>query len=98
MNGKKLDDLSQPMREAIEQLMACVEPVVHSLDSLLMMVFILELWRRSEGRSSNRTDGTQSLGFFKPGMIKIELPLGSQISGGFSRSSTYVQSFLFGRR
>ena len=97
MSGKKLEDLSQSVREAIGQLTTCVKPVVHSLDSLLTMVFV-ELWRRSEGRSANRTGGTQSLGFFKRGMIKIKLLLGSQTSAGFSRSSTYVQSFLLGRR
>jgi hypothetical protein len=32
MNGKKLDDLGQSVREAINQLMAWVEPVMHSLN------------------------------------------------------------------
>ena len=33
MNGKKVDDLSQSVREAVNQLKAWVEPVVYSLDN-----------------------------------------------------------------
>jgi len=32
MNGKKLDDLSQSVREAIAQLTTWVKPAVHGLD------------------------------------------------------------------
>ena len=33
MNGKKLDDLSQPVREAINQLTVWVKWTIHSPDS-----------------------------------------------------------------
>jgi hypothetical protein len=35
MYGKKLDDLSQSVREAIDQLETCVKQVVNSLDNSL---------------------------------------------------------------
>ena len=33
MNGKKVDDLTQSVREAINQLTAWVKPAMHTLDS-----------------------------------------------------------------
>jgi hypothetical protein len=43
MDGKKLDDLSQSVREAINQLTTWVKPVAHSLDSSPTMLLIPEL-------------------------------------------------------
>ena len=57
MSGKKLDDLSQSVCEAIAQLMTWDKPVVHSLDNLLMVFLIAGMWRTSEGWSSNGTSG-----------------------------------------
>ena len=37
MKGKKLNDLSQSVHEAISQLMAWVKPVMHDLDNSLTM-------------------------------------------------------------
>jgi hypothetical protein len=48
MNGKKLDDLSQSVCEAIDQLMTWVEPTTHNLDSSLKALLIAEPWRRSK--------------------------------------------------
>jgi hypothetical protein len=42
MDGKELSDLSQSVREAIDQLTAWVEPVMHGLDSSPMMLSIAE--------------------------------------------------------
>ena len=33
MNGKEVDDLSQSVREAVNQLKAWVEPAMHGLDN-----------------------------------------------------------------
>ena len=54
-NGKKLYDLSQPLREAINRLTTWVRPAIYSFDGSLTVLLIAEPWRRS------RTDGTQSL-------------------------------------
>jgi len=49
MKGRKLDDLSQSVCDAINQLTAWVKPIIHSLDgSFMTMLLILEPWRRSE--------------------------------------------------
>ena len=77
MNGKKLDDLNQSVCEAINQLTTWAELATHSLDSALLTLLIAELWRRFKGRSSNRTDGTQSREFFKRAMIRTGSWLGS---------------------
>jgi hypothetical protein len=58
MNGKKLDDLSHSVCQAINQLIGWVKPVSHCLDSSLTILWIAEPWWRSRGSSSNRTDGT----------------------------------------
>jgi len=52
MNGKKLDDLSQSVCEAINQLTTLVKPMIHSLDGLLMTVLLIaEPWQRFKGKS-----------------------------------------------
>ena len=61
MNGRKLDDLSQSVREAIEQLMTWVEPVMPTLGNSLTTLLIAGLWQRFKGRSSSRASGTRSL-------------------------------------
>jgi hypothetical protein len=63
MNGKRLDDLSQSVYEAINQLTTWVQPERHSLDSSITMFLFAEPWGRSRRRSSNRAGGTQSLDF-----------------------------------
>jgi hypothetical protein len=50
MNGKKLDDLSQSVREAINKLTTWVKPAVRDLDRSLTMHLIAELLRKSRGR------------------------------------------------
>ena len=42
MNGKKLDDLSQSVRNAINQLTTWVKPTTCNLDSSLMMFSTVE--------------------------------------------------------
>jgi hypothetical protein len=63
MSGKKLDDLDQSVCEAINQLTTWVKPVMRSLDSLLTMLPIAELWQRSKRKSLNGANGTQFLNF-----------------------------------
>ena len=76
MNGKKLNDLSQPVFEAITQLTTWVEWSMHGLDGVLTTIPIAEPWRRSKGGSSNRVGGTQPLECFKQGMTRIPSRLG----------------------
>jgi hypothetical protein len=42
MDGKKPDDLSLSVREAINQLTTWVKPAMHGVDSSLMMLLIAE--------------------------------------------------------
>ena len=58
MNGKKLDDLSQSVCEAINHLTTWVTPAMDSLDGSLMILLTAEPWGRSRGRLSKRADGT----------------------------------------
>ena len=91
MDGKELDDLRPPVREAIEKLTAWVTPAVRNFDRLLMIFMITELWRRSKTRSPRRVDGMYSPDLCTQRMIKRRLGRGSRTSLGSSKSSTYVQ-------
>jgi len=77
MNGKKLRDLSQPVWEAINELTTWVRPVTQGLGSSLTILFVVEPWRRSKRRSSNRGGGMQSLDSFTRRMTRKLSPLGS---------------------
>ena len=94
MNGKRLDDLSQSVYEAINQLTTWVQQEMHSLDSSMTMFPIAELWGRSRRRSSNRAGGTRSLDFSVRRTTGKQSPVGSQSSTGSCVSSTCVQSSL----
>ena len=50
IKGRKLDDLNQPVLDAIARLTTWVEPVMHILDNSLTTLLIVGLWRRSKGR------------------------------------------------
>ena len=60
IKGRKLDDLNQPVFEAIGQLTTWVEPVMDTLGHSLTTLLIVGPWRRSKGRSSNRASGMRS--------------------------------------
>ena len=90
MNGKELGDLSQSVREEINQLMTWVRPAVHHFDSHLTMLLIVEPWRTSKGMSSKGMDGIKSFDSFMRGTIGRRLPIGSWTSIGPSTSSTWV--------
>ena len=60
MGGRELDDLSQSVREAIEQLKMWVEPTMRSFCRTLTVSFITEQWRRSRRRSTRRVNGIYS--------------------------------------
>jgi len=77
INGKKLNELSQSVCEAISQLTMWVGPVIHSSDNSLMVLSITEQWQRSKGRSSNGAGGMQPPDFFMPRVIKKQLPVGT---------------------
>ena len=94
MKGRKLDDLSQSVREAIEQLTTWVRPDTLTLDSSLTMLLITGLWQRSKGRSSNKASGTLSLELSMQQTIRVRSRLGSWISIGSFMFSTCVPSPL----
>ena len=60
MNGKKSEDFSEPVREAMNQLTTWVKSAIYCVDGSLTLLLIAELWRRSGGTSPNRADGTRS--------------------------------------
>lgn len=96
MDGRKLDDLSQSVREAIAQLTMWVKLATHSSDGSLIPLSIAERWRRSRRRSSRSVGGIWSLNFFMRRMTRKQLPGGTQTSIGSFRSSPCVQSGLIG--
>ena len=96
MNGKKLDDLSQPVREAINQLTMWVRWVIHSSYSSLTVLLMVEPWRRSKGRSPNRAGEAQSLDLSMRRLIGEQSPLGSRTSTGSFTSSMCAQTLLPG--
>ena len=93
MDGKKLDDLSQSVRGAIDRLTAWVKPAMHSLDNSPTMLLTAEPSRRSKRRSSNRANGMRRLDFSMRGTTRKQSPVGSQSSMVFFSSSPCVQSF-----
>ena len=94
MKGRKLDDLSQSVREAIEQLIMWVKPVIHTLDNSPMTILVVGLWRRSKGRSSNRASGMRSLELSMRRAIRKRSGPGKRTSARSYKSSTCVPSPL----
>ena len=88
MNGKKLDDLSQSVREAIEQLTRLVNPRIHIMLDSLTTLSIAGLWKKSREESSRRVNGICSPDSSMQKMTRIRLPPGSWISTGSFMSST----------
>ena len=77
MNGKKMDDLSQSVREAIAQLTMWVKLVMSSVDKSLMMLLIAELWQRYRRMLSRKVDGTYSPDSSMRRMTRKRFPPGS---------------------
>ena len=77
VNGKSLDDLNLPVREAINQLTVWVESEMYDLDDLLMTRFVTELSRVSSRRLPNRMGAAASPDFFTLRMTRTRLSLGS---------------------
>ena len=94
MDGKKPEDLSQSITDAIEQLKTWVESAMRSFDNPLTTLLITEPWQRSERRSLRGADGVQSPDFFTLRTIGKPSPPGEETSSGSFRSSRYVQLFL----
>jgi len=53
MDGRRLDDLNQSVREAIAQLTTFVEPTMHGLRGLPTTFWNAGLWQIYNGRSSS---------------------------------------------
>ena len=60
MNGRRPEDLNQPVHEAISQLTRWVKSVVQDLDSSPTILLTTEPWPRSGRRLSRRIDGINS--------------------------------------
>ena len=96
MNGKRLNDLSQPVREAINQLTAWVKPAPYTLGGSLTEPLVAELLRRSREGSSNTVNATTFPGSSVRGMTETQLLLGDRNSTGSFTSSTCVQRHSLG--
>ena len=70
MDGRKLDDLSRSVREAINQLTTWVKPVVRAFGDSRTGLLITEPLRGSRGRSSSRVGAIKFPGFSVRGMTK----------------------------
>ena len=77
MDGRRVDDLSQSVCEAINQLTMWVNPAIPGLSSSLTTFSIAGLLRRSKGGSSNRAGGMQSLDSSTQGTTRKRSPPGS---------------------
>ena len=77
MNGKKLDDLSQSVCEAIGELTTWVNPAMHRFDNSPTALMVTEPSRRSRRRSPRRGSGTYSRDLFTQGTIRKQSLLGS---------------------
>lgn len=95
--GKRLDDLSQPVLEAIDQLTTWVEPVTRGFD-ISLIILIAVLWPRSRRRSPKVLDGVYFSDLSMRRGIGRWLLDGIQTSTGLSMSSAYVQPGLFRSR
>ena len=93
MNGRKLDDLSQSVCEAILKLTVWVNPVTKASDNPLTTLLIAGPWQRSKERSSSRVGGARSLNLSMR-TIRKRSPLGIWTSPGSFTSSTRVSSPL----
>ena len=98
MDGKKPDDLSQSVSEAVGQLTTWVKQTMYDSDNPLTLFLTIEPWQRSKRRLSSGAGGTQFPKFFMRKTTRKQLPPGSQTSTGSFTSSMYVQSFLLGCR
>ena len=90
LGRRQLDELSQSLLEAIEQLTVYVQLTVCTLIGLVTKVSIAELWLRSEGRSSTKVNDARSLEPFTRRTTNIRLLGGSRTSVASFRSLTYV--------
>ena len=90
LGGRRLDELSQSLLGAIEQLTVYVQLMVYMLIGLVTEVSIAELWLRSKGRSSTKVNDMRSLEPFMRRTTKIRLLAGSRTSVASSRSLTSV--------
>ena len=94
IKGRKLDDLNQPVFEAIGQLTTWVEPVMDTLGHSLTTLSIAGPWRRSKGRLSNRVSGMRSPDLPMRRAIRKRSGPGNRTSVGSFRSLTCVLSPL----
>jgi hypothetical protein len=96
IKGRRVDEFSQSVLDAIEQLTAWVQPAMQIVYNSLTMFSITGLRRRSRERSSSRADEMRPLSFSTRRMIKIRLPPGGWTSIGSSTSLMCVPLFLYG--
>ena len=96
MNGKRLDDLSQSVCEAINQLTTWVQLEMYGFGHPLMTRLITELLRRSRGRPQSIVGAAAFPDFFTRRTTRKRLQLGSQNWTGSFRSLMCVELLLLG--
>ena len=90
MNGRQMNDLSQSVFEAIEQLTTWVQPAMHILGYSFTEFAITGLWPRSRGASSRGVNEMRYLELSTRRTIKGRSRPGGWTSIGSSISSTCV--------
>ena len=97
MNGKRLDDLSRSVCEAINQLTTWVQLDLYGFVHPPMTRLITEPLRRSRGRPQNRVGAAAFPDFSIRRTTRKRLLLGSQNSTGSFRSLMCVEPLLLCR-
>ena len=90
MNGRRVNELSQPVFEAIGQSTTWVESATHTPGHLLTKISTAGLWPGSRGRSSSGVNDALSLDSSTPRPTEMRLPLGGWNSTESFASSTCV--------
>ena len=96
MSGKRLDDLSRSVCEAINQLTTWVQLEIYGLGHPSMTCLITEPLRRFRERPQNITGAAAFPGFSIRRMTRKRLQLGSQNWTGSFRSLMCVELLLLG--
>ena len=82
MDGRELNELSEPVREAIDELNAWVERAMHISVHPFTMILIAGLSQISRRRSRNEAGATGSVDSCTGGTTKRQFQGGSQSSIG----------------
>ena len=95
LSGRHLNELSRPVRGAIEELTTLVQLAACTMSNTLTKVSIAGQWPTCRGNLSRRVNETRFLVVSTRRWINARSPLGGRTLTGSFRSSTYVQPGTF---